>query len=152
MFFFKRFYLFIFREGEGREKEKERNISLWLPLTHPQLGTRTITQVCALTGNQTGDPLVHRPALNPLSHTRQRFILFFKKYLLHFFHYHLVPLYPPPRHNHHTVVHVHESFFLFALPLHSLTSPHLAVILLSICESVSIFLVSSVCSLDSTYE
>ena len=29
------------------------------------------TQACALTGNQTGDPLVRRPALSPLSHTSQ---------------------------------------------------------------------------------
>ena len=30
--------LFIFRE-RGREKERERNISVWLPLEHPLLGT-----------------------------------------------------------------------------------------------------------------
>ena len=29
------------------------------------------TQVCALTGNRTSDPLVHRPALSPLSYTSQ---------------------------------------------------------------------------------
>ena len=28
-------------------------------------------QACALTGNRTGDPLVHRAALNPLNHTSQ---------------------------------------------------------------------------------
>ena len=27
-------YLFIHR-GEGRKKERERNINVWLPLTHP---------------------------------------------------------------------------------------------------------------------
>ena len=37
----------------------------WLPLTHPQLGTWPTTQACALTGNPTGDLLVHRPALIP---------------------------------------------------------------------------------------
>ena len=42
-----------------------------LPLTHPTLGTWPTTQACALTGTQTGDPLVLRPALNPLSHTSQ---------------------------------------------------------------------------------
>ena len=42
-----------------------------LPLRHPQLGTWPATQVCALTGNQTCDLLVHRPTLNPLSHTSQ---------------------------------------------------------------------------------
>ena len=33
---------------------------MWLPLTRPLLGTWPTTQVCALTGNQTSDPLVHR--------------------------------------------------------------------------------------------
>ena len=37
----------------------------------PLLGTWPATQACALTGNQTGDPLVHRPALIPLSHISQ---------------------------------------------------------------------------------
>ena len=53
------------------EKERERIIHVWLPLTHPLLGTWPATQACALTGNQSGDPLVHRLALNPLSHTSQ---------------------------------------------------------------------------------
>ena len=66
--FFKRFYLFIFRES-GREGERERNIKVWLPLTCPLLGTWPTTQACALTRNRTDDPLVHRLALNPLSHT-----------------------------------------------------------------------------------
>ena len=50
--FFNRFYLFILREG-GREEERERekNISMWLPLTHPLLGTWPATHACALTGN-----------------------------------------------------------------------------------------------------
>ena len=38
---------------------------------HPLLGPLPATQACALTGNQTDDPLVHRPALNPLSYTSQ---------------------------------------------------------------------------------
>ena len=38
---------------------------------HPLLGTWPATQACALTGNQTGDPLVHRLELSPLSHTSQ---------------------------------------------------------------------------------
>ena len=65
-FFFLKIYLFLHR-GEGREKE-ESNINVWLPLTWPPLGTRPATQACALTGNRTSDPLVHRPVLNPLSH------------------------------------------------------------------------------------
>ena len=63
-------YLFLQRR-EGKEKERERNISVWLPLVHPLLRTWPTTQSCALTGNQIGDPLVHRPALNLLSHTSQ---------------------------------------------------------------------------------
>ena len=66
----KRFYLFIFRQ-RGREGERERNINVWLPLMCPQLGTWPTIQVYALTGNWTSDPLVHRLALNPLSHTSQ---------------------------------------------------------------------------------
>ena len=60
-------YLFLER-GEGREKKRERNISAWLLLTHPLLGTwpRPTTQACALTGNQTSNHLFQRPALNPL--------------------------------------------------------------------------------------
>ena len=51
MIFFLRFiYLFLERE-EGREKEEERNISVWLPLVYPVLGTWAATQACALTGN-----------------------------------------------------------------------------------------------------
>ena len=59
-------YLFLERGG-GRE----RNINVWSPLVRPPLGTRPSTQACALTGNQTCDPLVCRLACNPLSHTSQ---------------------------------------------------------------------------------
>ena len=48
----------------------ERNIS-WFLLTHPQRGTCPTTQACALTRSQTSYLLVHRPVLNPLSHTSQ---------------------------------------------------------------------------------
>ena len=34
-------------------------------------GTWPATQACVPTGNQTGNPLVHRPVLNPLSYTSQ---------------------------------------------------------------------------------
>ena len=63
-------YLFLER-GEEREKEREKNINVWLPLAHPPLWTWPTAQACALTENQTGDPLVHSPALNSLSHTSQ---------------------------------------------------------------------------------
>ena len=62
IYFFERFYYFFLERREGRERE--RNINVWLPLVHPLLGTWPATQACALTGNQTGDPLVRRPALN----------------------------------------------------------------------------------------
>ena len=65
-------FLFAFLDRrEGREKERERNINVWLLLECSPPGTWPATQVCALTGNRTNDPLIHRPALNPLSHTSQ---------------------------------------------------------------------------------
>ena len=52
-------------------KKRERNINVWLPLAHPQLGTWPAGQICALKGTRTSNPLVCRPTLNPLSHTSQ---------------------------------------------------------------------------------
>ena len=70
-FLFLRFYLFIFRK-RGRERVREgENISMWLPLLCPLLGTWPATQACVLTGNQTGDLVVHTPVLIPLSYTSQ---------------------------------------------------------------------------------
>ena len=69
--FFKDFIYLLLDRGEEWEKERERNISVWLPLMRPLLGIWPATQACALTGNQTSAPLVHRPLLNPLSHTSQ---------------------------------------------------------------------------------
>ena len=43
----------------------------------PYWGPGPETQACALTGNQTGDPLVLRLVLNPLSYTSQVFSLVF---------------------------------------------------------------------------
>ena len=57
--------------GIRREKKRERNINMWLPLARPPLGTWNATQARVLTGTQTSNPLVCRPALNPLSHTSQ---------------------------------------------------------------------------------
>ena len=87
-YFFKDFvYLFLDR-GDWREKERERNIDVMcerytdrLPLAHPQLGTWPATQACALTENRTADPLVCRPALNPLSHTSHGYKMLIKIYL-----------------------------------------------------------------------
>ena len=50
---------------------------MWLPLACPLLGTWPATQACALTGNQTGDSLLHKPTLNPLSYTSQGGLYFF---------------------------------------------------------------------------
>ena len=59
--FLKDFIYFFLERGEGREKERKRNINVWLLLTWPLLGTWPATQACALTGNRTGDSLVHSP-------------------------------------------------------------------------------------------
>ena len=84
--FLKKYFIYLFSErGEGREKERERNISVWLPLTPPLLGTWPATQTCALTGNRTGDPSVCRWALNPLSDTSQGpFLTLKSRYLIPF--------------------------------------------------------------------
>ena len=60
-----------------REKERERNIKMWLPLVRPLLGMWPATRHVPYTGNQTSNPLIHRPALNPLSHTSQGSMGFF---------------------------------------------------------------------------
>ena len=65
-------------------KERERNIDMWLFLACHHLGTPPATQACALTGNQTSNPLVHRPSLNPLS--QGRFNVFVTFCLNHSYH------------------------------------------------------------------
>ena len=53
----------------------------------PYQGPGLATQACALTGNRTGDPLVHRPVLNSLSHpARAIFLILCNKMFLYFFH------------------------------------------------------------------
>ena len=71
--FFKDFIYLYLERGEGSEKEWERNINVWLSLVLPLLGAWPATQACTLTGNWTSNPVVHRPALNPLKHTSQGF-------------------------------------------------------------------------------
>ena len=65
------FYLFIFREGKGgkkRGRETSRcGCLLHTPYWGPGLQPRHVPQ----TGNQNKDPLVHRQAPSPLSHTSQ---------------------------------------------------------------------------------
>ena len=46
--FFREGEVIYFLEREGKEKERKRNINVWLPLTHPQLGSWPTTQACAL--------------------------------------------------------------------------------------------------------
>ena len=76
LFFFSDFiYLFLDR-GEGRETVRQRN-HVWLPFIHPHLGTWPATQAFSLTRNRACDPLVHKLALNPLSHTSQGYSLIF---------------------------------------------------------------------------
>ena len=82
LFYFLFFLLFFLERGEGKEKERERNINVWLPFTLPVLVTWPATQACALTGNQTSNPLVHRPMLNPLSYTSQGIYFLFNPILL----------------------------------------------------------------------
>ena len=54
--FLKKIFIYLFLDkAEGREKVRERNSNVWLPLTCPQPGTWPKTQICALTGNRTGD-------------------------------------------------------------------------------------------------
>ena len=76
---FKRFYSFIFRQRGRKGERKERNISVCLPLEHPRLGTWPSNQAYALTGNQTGNSLVLRPALNELSYTSQNSVVYLNK-------------------------------------------------------------------------
>ena len=62
------FLIYLCLEG-GRERG--RNISVWLLLMYPSLGTWSSTQACALTGNRTGNISAHRLAPKSLSHTSQ---------------------------------------------------------------------------------
>ena len=73
--FFLSFYSFIVFWERGREWERGKETSMPGCLLHaPQLGTWPTTQACALTENQTEDPLVCRPVLNPQSHTSQGYV------------------------------------------------------------------------------
>ena len=89
LYFFLKNFIYLFLErGKGRENQRESNINVGniyrLPLMHPQLGTWPATQACALTGNQTGDLMVHRLALSPLSQISQGCILIYKHAIISF--------------------------------------------------------------------
>ena len=69
-FFKKILFIYIFRQ-------RERNINVWLPVMRLLLGSCPATQACVLTGNRTGDTLVRRLVLIPLSHTSQGHRVFY---------------------------------------------------------------------------
>ena len=84
--FKKKDFIYFQREGKrGRKRERETSMCEkyidWLPPTHLQLGVWPTTQACVLSGNRTGDLLVRRLALSPLSHTSQGCLPFFKNFL-----------------------------------------------------------------------
>ena len=59
-----------FLKKEGKEGRKRgRETSMYGCLSYALSGDLAHNQACARTGNQSGNSLVHRPALNPLSHT-----------------------------------------------------------------------------------
>ena len=76
--FFKRFYLFTFREGKGGRKRGRKNIIVWLPVAPraPLLRTWPATQACALDWESNRQPFgsqactqstkPHQPGLNVL--------------------------------------------------------------------------------------
>ena len=66
---FKKDFIYLFLE---RGREGEGNTNVWLPLARPLLGNLTSNPgMCPRLGMGTCDPLICRPALNPLSHTSQ---------------------------------------------------------------------------------
>ena len=81
-FFLESFFIIIIfyfqTRGREGEREGEKHQCVVASCTPPTGGaTWPATQACALIGNQTGDPLVHRPVLNPLSHASQGYTDFY---------------------------------------------------------------------------
>ena len=64
MHFLKDFINLFLEREEGREKEREKHQCVVASHIHP-----TVDLACNLGLNQTSNPLVRRPTLNPLSHT-----------------------------------------------------------------------------------
>ena len=72
LFFFNKYFIYLFLEkGEEREKERERKYHCVVASHMPSTRDLPETQAYALSGNQTSDLLVCKPALSPLSHTSQ---------------------------------------------------------------------------------
>ena len=65
------FYFIYFERGGKRGRKRERNISVWLPLTWPPLGTWPATQACCPDWESNQQPFGLQPTLNPLSNTSQ---------------------------------------------------------------------------------
>ena len=85
MYFLKDFiYLFSWSGRQGEREGEKRHVCCHLCTPIGDL-TWPATQACALAGNGTGDPLGHRPALNPLSHTSQGHLCIFDTNLLSVF-------------------------------------------------------------------
>ena len=70
-YFFKDFIYSLLDRGEEKKKERERNITVWLPLKCPILGTWPTTQVCALDWKSNWQHFGSQPTLNPVSYTSQ---------------------------------------------------------------------------------
>ena len=81
---FYRFYLFIFREGKTGRK-RDRNISVWLSLTHPSLGTWPATQACALDRASNQQPFASQASTQPTKPHQpgHYFHIFFVRKIVH---------------------------------------------------------------------
>ena len=66
-------FIYLLKRWEGREKEKERNINVWLPLIAPSWGPGLQPRL------NSGNALVHRLVLSPLSHSSQGQTAVFKR-------------------------------------------------------------------------
>ena len=73
--FFKDF-IYFYTEGRG-ERKRGRETSMRGCLMHPLLGAWSSIQAYALTGNRTGDPLVHRSALKSTEPHRPGLLIYF---------------------------------------------------------------------------
>ena len=140
----------------------------------PLLGAWLSTQACALTEKRTGDPLICRPALNPLSHTSQGLFNSFTYQGRSYFIFNFIfivdnitdVLVPPPPFATPSSpctpfpraittllsVSVGHAYMFFGQSRHLLWSSPPTPLSSDRCPSVSILSVSLFCSLDSTYE
>ena len=83
--FFCKDFIYLFLESGERRKKGEKKYQYAIASCMPLTGAWPATQVCALTRIWTGDPFVHRLALNPRSHTSQGYLIkFFKETVMYF--------------------------------------------------------------------